>query len=36
VDLGKTGEIPVKEINKDKEAELPNQWKKNKLQKTGL
>jgi S-DNA-T family DNA segregation ATPase FtsK/SpoIIIE len=26
VDLGKTGEIPVKEIDKDKEADLPNQW----------
>jgi len=26
VDLAKIGEIPVKEINKDKEAELPNNW----------
>jgi S-DNA-T family DNA segregation ATPase FtsK/SpoIIIE len=26
VDLGKTGEIPVKEIEKDKEIDLPNQW----------
>jgi DNA segregation ATPase FtsK/SpoIIIE, S-DNA-T family len=26
VDLGKTGEIPVKEIDKQKEAELPNNW----------
>ncbi|MGA7719624.1 MAG: DNA translocase FtsK 4TM domain-containing protein [Ignavibacteriaceae bacterium] len=26
VDLGKTGEIPVKEIDKDKEVDLPNQW----------
>ncbi len=26
VDLEKTGEINVKEINREKEAELPNQW----------
>jgi S-DNA-T family DNA segregation ATPase FtsK/SpoIIIE len=26
IDLGKIGEIPLKDIDKDKEADLPNQW----------